>query len=118
MSEVAPSTPKLDTVLAIGYNSWGRGEDAFEAIQNWKKNVGSINRDMTIHMRLVTADFEIDGMGNLYATKAEKLPDVKLTRKDADVIWGGIDVLHELCYPVDDAVYALEDNGKFKSSEG
>jgi hypothetical protein len=114
MSEVA----KLTHVMAIGANSWGKGLDAVEAIQNWKKNSGMVHRPTTLHMRAVSKDAHVDGMGTLYSDGMEKLPDVTITVEQADLIWNGIEVLNELCYPVDDAVYALEDNGKFKSSEG
>ena len=104
---------KLTHVMAIGSNSWGKGEDAVEAIQNWKKNSGSIHRPTTIHMRAVSKNAYMDGMGSLLSDGIEKLPDVTITVEQADLIWNGIEVLNELCYPVDDAVDELADTGKF-----
>lgn len=105
----------LTHVLAVGANSWGKGGDAVEAIQNWRKNFGSVHRPTTIHMRAVSADGHVDGMGTLYATASAKLPDVVITPQQADLIWNGIEVLNELCYPVDDAVDELGD--RFKQPE-
>lgn len=104
---------KLTHVMAIGGMSWGRGVDAVEAIQNWRKNHGSVRGSVTLNMRAVSDKAYVDGMGTLMSDGIEKLPDVKITEKQADLIWNGIEVLNELCYPVDDAVDALADNGKF-----
>jgi hypothetical protein len=108
---------KLTHVIAVGGNSWGKGVDAVEAIQNWRKNFGSVRGKVTLHMRAVNKDAYVDGMGSLYGDGIEKLPDVTITEKQADLIWNGIEVLNELCYPVDDAVDALVDNGKFETAD-
>jgi hypothetical protein len=114
MSEaVQKATPTMTHVLAVGGNAWGKGVDA---VQNWRKSHGgSIRGKVTLEMRTVSAKAFLDDMGTLHSDGIEKLPSVTITEKQADLIWNGIEVLNELCYPVDDAVAALEDNGKFKS---
>lgn len=107
----------LTHVLAVGGNSWGKGVDAVDAIQNWRKNFGSVHRPTTLHMRAVSKDAYVDGMGSLYSDGIEALPDVVITPQQADLIWNGIEVLNELCYPVDDAVDALVDSGKFETAD-
>jgi len=106
---------KLTHVMAVGGMSWGKGEDAVEAIQNWKKNFGSVRGKITLNMRAVPKDAYVDEMGTLYGNAVEKLPDVTITEAQADLIWHGIEVLNELCYPVDDRIDDLIDGGKFIS---
>lgn len=109
---------KLTHVMAIGYQSWGRGVDPVDAIQQWKKHVGSIRGEIKIELRAVSANAYVDELGTLRSDGIETLPPVKMSRENFDLIWNGIEVLNELCYPADDALDALVSNGKFKSSEG
>lgn len=99
---------KLTHVFAIADNAWGRGEDPQEALNNWKKNVGSIRRDIKVNMRYCDEKAYVDEMGGLSYNRCEKLPDVVITEKLADQIWHGQCVLTELCEPVTDKIYDLE----------
>jgi hypothetical protein len=84
--------------------AWGRGDDAVEAINNWKKNAGLIRGSITIKMRFCDEKAYVDDFGTLSFNRCEKLPDVTITEKQANEIWYGIEILNELCYPVDDAI--------------
>lgn len=99
---------KLTHVFAIAYNAWGRGEDPQEALNNWKKNVGSIRQEIKVNMRYCDEKAYVDEMGGLSYNRMEKLPDVVITEQLADQIWHGQCVLTELCYPVTDKIYELE----------
>lgn len=101
----------LTHVIAIGGQSWGKGETAFEAVNNWAKNFGSMRYDsITINMRAVSDKAYIDEMGTLYAKRMEKLPDLVITKKQHEEIWGGVDVLNELLYPISDALDELPES--------
>lgn len=98
---------KLSRVFAIAQGSWGAGDAPVEAIMNWKKQ-GGLKFPCTIELRYVDHRASMDGMGNLSYSRCEKLPSVTITQKQADAIWNGIEVLNELCEPIEDRVYELD----------
>lgn len=103
--------PKIDHIVVVGGMSWGKGNTLETAIANWKREYGSSLRvdRLTLHFRMTTEDAYVDGMGTLYAKRMERLPDVVMTRKDFDIIWGGADHLTEMLYPVSDRIDEVED---------
>lgn len=98
-----PVQANLDHFLVVGNMAWGKDRSLHVALTNWIKQARP-KTDTTIHIRQVTKDAYIDGMGTLYSADMVKLPDVIvpewLIRKMEDV---SLDIA-DLMEPVRDAV--------------
>lgn len=99
---------ELTHVMAIGANAYGKATSIEEALNNWYRNAMRSSGPITVHMRAVSEDAYMDGIGTLYAERAEKLPDIILSAQDRETIWGGKGVLQDLIYPVVDQIYELD----------
>jgi hypothetical protein len=99
----------LTHFVVVGKLAWGRDESLETAVLNWIRHARpSPREDHTVHVRYTTSDSYVDGLGTLYATRIEKLPDVTLPRT---LIAALADVryrLEEVLEPVEDASIDLE----------
>lgn len=104
------SNAKLTHFVVVGGNAWGKADTLEGAVANWQKENGARLRvdRLTLRFRMTSDDAYVDGMGTLYADKMERLPDVVMTRKDFDTIWGGAEHLTEMLYPVSDRADEVE----------
>jgi hypothetical protein len=104
---------QLTHIMAVGGQSWGKGESSIEALNNWAKNFGRMHGDkVTVHLRAVTKDAYVDGMGTLHSARMEKLPDMTFNQKDFETCFEGQMILQDLIhgFEVSDAIYELKES--------